>query len=257
MQRVTVTLDDELIAELEHYMKGRDYNNRSEAIRDLARAGMQQAHAELSGTAECVAALVYVYDHTVRELANRLAEAHHHHHDLSVAAMQVHLDHSSCMEVALLRGDTREVNHFAENVTAERGVRHGRLVAIPVEVKEEAHPHGNDRAKKHPGDRACLRMCEHRRRLHAESGCDDRGDLPTRRGSLPRRLFPPTRFGTLRAAPFRKKTLQVRIASSVATMPDVVEQTATDLVAVRPALGEKILEIEQRTRFQRQSTTMR
>jgi CopG family nickel-responsive transcriptional regulator len=150
MQRVTVTLDDELIAELERYMKGRGYNNRSEAIRDLARAGMQQAHAESSGTAECVAALVYVYDHTVRELANRLAEAHHNHHDLSVAAMQVHLDHSSCMEVALLRGDTREVNHFAEHVIAERGVRHGRLVAIPVEVKEEAHFHGNDRAKKHP-----------------------------------------------------------------------------------------------------------
>ena len=41
MQRVTVTLDDELIAELERYMKGRGYNNRSEAIRDVARTGMQ------------------------------------------------------------------------------------------------------------------------------------------------------------------------------------------------------------------------
>jgi CopG family nickel-responsive transcriptional regulator len=150
MQRVTVTLDDELIAELERYMKGRGYNNRSEAIRDLARTGMQQARGESSGTGDCVAALVYVYDHTVRELANRLAEAHHHHHDLSVAAMQVHLDHSSCMEVALLRGETSEVHHFAEHVIAERGVRHGRLVAVPVEVKAETHPHGNDRAKKHP-----------------------------------------------------------------------------------------------------------
>jgi len=101
MQRVTVTLDDELVAELERYMKGRGYNNRSEAIRDLARTGMQQARSETSDNGDCIAALVYVYDHTVRELANRLAEAHHHHHDLSVAAMQVHLDHASCMEVAL------------------------------------------------------------------------------------------------------------------------------------------------------------
>ncbi len=150
MQRVTVTLDDELIAEHERYMKGRGYNNRSEAIRDLARTGIQQARDEASDNGNCVAALVYVYDHTVRELANRLAEAHHHQHDLSVAAMQIYLDHASCMVVTLLRGAAREVHHFAEHVIAERGVRHGRLVAVPVEVKEETHPHGNDRAKKHP-----------------------------------------------------------------------------------------------------------
>ena len=150
MQRVTVTLEDELLIELDRMVATRGYQNRSEAVRDLARAGLRKAAEEASTSRQCVAALVYVYDHTVRELANRLAEAHHHHHDLSVAAMQVHLDHSSCMEVALLRGEASEVHHFAEHVIAERGVRHGRLVAVPVEVKEETHPHGNDRAKKHP-----------------------------------------------------------------------------------------------------------
>ena len=60
MQRVTVTLDDELVAELERYMKGRGYDNRSEAIRDLARAGMQQANGDTSNTGEYIAALVYV-----------------------------------------------------------------------------------------------------------------------------------------------------------------------------------------------------
>ncbi|MGH6856985.1 MAG: nickel-responsive transcriptional regulator NikR [Methylocella sp.] len=150
MQRVTVTFDDELVAELDRFMKGRGYHNRSEAIRDLARAGMQQPRGGARDNGDCVAALIYVYDHTVRELAKRLADAHHHHHDLSVAAMQVHLDHASCMEVALLRGGTREVHHFAEQIIAERGVRHGRLVAVPVEVQEETHSHGNDRAKRHP-----------------------------------------------------------------------------------------------------------
>lgn len=150
MQRVTVTLDDELIAELDRFMSGRGYHNRSEAIRDLARAGMQQAHVDATDTGDCVAALVYVYDRTVRELAKRLADAHHHHHDLSIASLQVRLDHASCMEVALLRGGTREVHHFAEEIISERGVRHGRLVAVPVEVSEEMHAHGKDHARSHP-----------------------------------------------------------------------------------------------------------
>src|SRR5208283_1689980 len=106
-----------------------------------------------------------------------------------------------------------------------------------------------------------LRMGEHPRRLHAKSGRDDRGDLPARRGIdgavLSRRLSRPARRGTLRASPFGKKALQMGTAARVAAMPDVVKQSTADLVAFCPSTGEKILEIEWRTRLQRQSATMR
>ena len=39
MQRVTITLDDALMAALDAIIAARGYQNRSEAIRDLARAG--------------------------------------------------------------------------------------------------------------------------------------------------------------------------------------------------------------------------
>jgi len=43
MQRVTITLDDALMKELDAIIAARGYQNRSEAIRDLARAGMREA----------------------------------------------------------------------------------------------------------------------------------------------------------------------------------------------------------------------
>ena len=46
MQRVTVTLDEELMADLDHMIAARGYQNRSEAIRDLARAGIREAVQE-------------------------------------------------------------------------------------------------------------------------------------------------------------------------------------------------------------------
>ena len=46
MQRVTITIDDELDEELNRFMKARGYANRSEAIRDLARSGLQQRATE-------------------------------------------------------------------------------------------------------------------------------------------------------------------------------------------------------------------
>jgi CopG family transcriptional regulator, nickel-responsive regulator len=149
MQRITVTLDDELLIEIDRMVAKRGYQNRSEAIRDLARAGIAQTGAETDTAHDCVAALVYVYDHEERELAKRLTQSFHHHHDLSVASLHVHLGHDSCLEVAVLRGQRREIDHLADHVIAERGVRHGRLVAIPVTLEEQKHAHAPEPRRSH------------------------------------------------------------------------------------------------------------
>jgi len=147
MQRITVTLDDALVAALDRVVATRGYQNRSEAIRDLARAGISQA---LDGEAgDSIGALVYVYNHETREMAKRLARAFHEHHDLSLASMHVHLDHANCLEVTLLRGKTRAVRRLADHVIAERGVRHGRLVLVPVAAARERHAHGAEPERPH------------------------------------------------------------------------------------------------------------
>ena len=149
MQRVTVTLDDDLMSELDRVIAMKGYQNRSEAVRDLARAGIREAVVDAAASKDCVAALVYVYDHTARELSKRLVRSYHDHHDLSLATMHIHLDHDNCMEVTVLKGETRQVQHVAERVIAERGVRHGRLIVVPVEVESHHHSHGEAAAHRH------------------------------------------------------------------------------------------------------------
>jgi CopG family nickel-responsive transcriptional regulator len=140
MHRVTITIDDDLAAELDRFMEARGYANRSEAIRDLARGGLAQRAAEVPGEGACVAALVYVYDHHARDLPKRLTQGFHAHHDIAQATLHVHLDQESCLEVAVLKGKGREVRAFADAVIAERGVRHGHVVVVPGGAG--AHGHG-------------------------------------------------------------------------------------------------------------------
>jgi CopG family nickel-responsive transcriptional regulator len=133
MRRVTIMLDDALMDEIDRFIVERGYQNRSEAVRDLARAGVRQAMEDSGMDGACVAALVYVYEPDVRDLPKRLTDLFHDHHDLSVSAMHVHLDRGACLEVNVLRGDGRDLRCLGDSIIAERGVRHGRLVMVPAE----------------------------------------------------------------------------------------------------------------------------
>ncbi len=149
MQRTTITIDDDLATRLDEFIAARGYANRSEAVRDLVRGGLEQAELTASPAGQCLGAAIYVYDHEARDLAGRLTRAAHEHHDLSLATLHVHLDHESCMEVTVLRGAVADVRHYADRVIAERGVRHGRLVLVPVSERDEAHTHHEARVGPH------------------------------------------------------------------------------------------------------------
>ena len=149
MQRITITVDDDLMAEVERFAQMRGYEARSEVFRDLVRGGLQRAYEDNEGSGECMAALTYVYDHDMRGLSKRLCNSGHEHHDLVLTTLHMHLNHESCMEVAILRGSAGDVRHYAQHVMAERGVRHGRLVSVPVETPEDSHVHSEQPGEAH------------------------------------------------------------------------------------------------------------
>jgi CopG family nickel-responsive transcriptional regulator len=132
MQRVTIVLDDELVEEIDRLVTQRGYQNRSEAVRDLARAGLREASDEAETGGPHVAALSYVYNHHARDLPKRLSAAFHDHYADTVASMHVHLDHDDCLEISVLKGSGRALRKLGGKVIAERGVRHGRLAMFPI-----------------------------------------------------------------------------------------------------------------------------
>ena len=139
MERFTISLDDRLAEQFDAWMASRSYANRSEAVRDLLRAELGKSQLESPAGKHCIACLSYVFNHHERDLAERLTSLHHAHHDLTISTMHAHLDHDHCLETVILRGQTRAVSHFADEVCAERGVHHGKLNIISVELHQ---PHG-------------------------------------------------------------------------------------------------------------------
>ncbi len=141
MDRFTISLDEDLATEFDKLIKQRGYTTRSEAVRDILREHLQRGHEARDDKGVCVASLSYVYNHHERELSQRLADIQHEHHDLTVSTTHAHLDHENCLETVLLKGPTKAVRTLAEEIIAERGVRHGRVNIISAELKK-THAHG-------------------------------------------------------------------------------------------------------------------
>src|ERR1035437_10941099 len=148
MERITISIDTALAAEFDQLISARGYKNRSEAVRDLVRSHLEAQRQVHPPAGHCVANLSYVYNHHERDLAGRLTAIQHEHHDLTVSTLHAHLDHENCIENVILRGQTADVRQFAEAIMAERGVRHGKLNLVAVEVSQrhsntwKPHSHG-------------------------------------------------------------------------------------------------------------------
>ncbi len=141
MERVTVSLDEDLLRQFDGHMARHGYANRSEAVRDILRRTLEAERLAEDETGHCVACLSYIYNHHERELSRRLTQASHDHHDLTLSTVHLHLDHETCMEVVLLQGPTGAVRRFADTLAAETGVRHGQLNAVPVDMGGGHHHH--------------------------------------------------------------------------------------------------------------------
>jgi CopG family nickel-responsive transcriptional regulator len=150
MERITISIDSDLASEFDQLIAARGYKNRSEAVRDLVRQHLEAQRTVHAPTGHCVANLSYVYNHHERDLAERLTALQHGRHDLTVATLHAHLDHDNCLESVILRGATSAVRVFADALMAQRGVRHGQLNVVAVDVgdshanpHEHAHPHAH------------------------------------------------------------------------------------------------------------------
>lgn len=148
MERVTVTIEPDLLAAVDAMAAARGYVGRSEAVRDLLRRGLAEDAGQHEPQTPCIATLTFVAEHAIRDLPQRIAETQSRHHDLVVTQNQVPLDHDATLHMLVLRGPLVEVRDMADALTTQRGVRHGRLAVIPATITAEVHQHGH-KARRH------------------------------------------------------------------------------------------------------------
>jgi len=128
LTRFGISIDAQLLEQFDDLIDNKGYKNRSEAIRDLIRGTLvEQEWGDLKR--ETVATVTLVYDHHTRDLADKLTEHQHSHHQEIISTLHIHLDAHHCLEVVVIKGRADRVRRIADELIGTKGVKHGKLVA--------------------------------------------------------------------------------------------------------------------------------
>jgi CopG family nickel-responsive transcriptional regulator len=131
IKRFGVSLEEDLLDELDKLIKTHKFPNRSQAIRSLIRKNLideaWEKNEEVSG------ALILIYDHHKREVVNKSLDIQHDFTDVILSTQHVHLSHHNCLEIIALKGKAGMLKELADSLIALKGIKHGKLVISSAE----------------------------------------------------------------------------------------------------------------------------
>lgn len=126
LKRFGVSLEENLLRNLDDLVNRHHFPNRSQAIRFLINKYAVEDKWE--DNALVAGAVVLVYDHHKRDLQKKSTEVQHNYHHLILSVQHVHLDHDNCLETIAVKGRASQLKDLANRLIALKGVRHGELV---------------------------------------------------------------------------------------------------------------------------------
>lgn len=126
VNRISISLPDELHADLDAMVIERGFDSRSQAINDMLRQHLAE-HKREKGNEVMVGTITILYNNGTRGLQKTIADLQYRHLDEVISSLHVHLADNQTMEVILVQGPALTVQAVANEIIALRGVITGKL----------------------------------------------------------------------------------------------------------------------------------
>ncbi|HME50707.1 MAG TPA: CopG family ribbon-helix-helix protein [Candidatus Lokiarchaeia archaeon] len=139
MDRITVTIPKNFLAEFERYCKEHG-TKRSEVVRDALREFLKNEATKRPESFED-GFLIIAFNHHQHGLLDELTELEHNAGIELHSTMHVHVSEENCAEVISLHGRVKEVMIFVEQVKALKGILFCELVPLYIFPSEDGGDH--------------------------------------------------------------------------------------------------------------------
>jgi CopG family nickel-responsive transcriptional regulator len=143
VSRISVSLPQKLLTELDAMVECRGYASRSQAINEMLHQFLLE-HGREIGNDVMVGTITLFYDNSVPGLQKQLADLQFQYIDEVISSLHVHLMHNQTMEVLLVQGPAKKLEAISDEMVTRRGVISGRINLITALIPQ-VHPfiHGS------------------------------------------------------------------------------------------------------------------
>jgi CopG family nickel-responsive transcriptional regulator len=131
LARVTVSLPEALLKELDSRFTDQGYASRSELVRDMIREKLVEERWAGEQN-EVFGVLTISYDHHQRGLTEKINHIQHHSYINVLCNTHVHLDYQHCLETIIVRGKPKEIEQLSTRIGGMRGVRFSKLTRASI-----------------------------------------------------------------------------------------------------------------------------
>lgn len=126
LKRFGVSLEDQLLEELDKYASDNGFANRSQAIGFLIKKYITeqkwQCNNIVAGT------IIIIYNQDKKEITSKIALIQLGYSDVILSSSQYYINDNFCMHVVTVMGEAHRLTELSDHLTTIKGIKHGKLV---------------------------------------------------------------------------------------------------------------------------------
>lgn len=126
VSRISMSLPQELLKELDLMVAARGFDSRSQAISDMLHQQVT-AHKQKVGNDIMVGTITLLYDRSTPNLQRQMADLQYQYLTEVISSLHVNLADNRIMEVVLVQGNACHLEKIANQLITLRGVITGNL----------------------------------------------------------------------------------------------------------------------------------
>jgi len=124
--RFSVSLEEELLSELDNYITNNNFANRSQGLRHLIEKNIVEKKWQCNNIV--AGAVVMIYDHHKKDIIMRSNDIQHDYFDVILSSQHYHLNKDMCLEIIAVKGKAHLLTELADKLISIKGIKHGKLL---------------------------------------------------------------------------------------------------------------------------------
>lgn len=133
VDRMSVTLPPDLLAELDGVVEAGEYASRSEATRDALRGFVTEFNRQSGLSGSLSGTVVVLYEHDHGGVTDELTELQHDFTETVIAVHHVHLSDHLCLESIAVDGPGERIEALLSRIRPLKGVHQVDLAVVEAD----------------------------------------------------------------------------------------------------------------------------